>query len=180
MDSSLIDQLTDLLRFTAKNHHQAFIETDGEDADWAIWYADNMHNRITKQFEFNVTKAELVECLLKADIEHGARAPDSDWPDFYAAMLLEHLAPASDKSDKLSLYYFDGCPFCMMVLRVIEDLDVDVELRNIFENTQHRDDLISARGRATVPVLRIDSTDGSARWMPESRDIARFLQTTYG
>ena len=180
MNVALIDQLADLLRFTAENHRRAFIETDGEDADWAIWYAENMHNRVSGQFGFTVSKAELVECLLKADVEHRARAPESDWPAFYAEMFLEHLAPSSGGADNLSLYYFDGCPFCMMVLRVIDGLDVDIALRNIFADTQYRDDLVTARGRATVPVLLIESADGTTRWMPESRNIARFLQSTYG
>mgnify|MGYP000032359340 CR=1 FL=1 len=180
MTSVPIEQLADLLRFTAENHHRAFIETGGEDADWAIWYADHIHNRVTGQFGFSVSRAELVACLLKADLEHRARAPESDWPAFYATMLLEHLAPVPGKAEKLSLYYFNGCPFCVMVLGVIDGLDVDIDLRNIFADNRHRDDLVAARGRATVPVLRIDGAGGETSWMPESRDIARYLQTTYG
>jgi hypothetical protein len=30
-----------------------------------------------------------------------------------------------------------------------------------------------------APVLRITSPDGSERWMPESRDIVRYLEQTY-
>ena len=181
MNAALKDQLAYLLRFTAENHHRAFIDTEGEDEDWAIWYADHMHNRVTGQFGFTVSKAELVECLLKADREQRVRAPDTDWVVFYAEMFFEHLAPCtSGGSEKLSLYYFDGCPFCMMVLGVIDGLNAEIEMRNIFEDTQHRDDLVTARGRATVPVLRFDAANGSARWMPESRDIARYLQTIYG
>ena len=61
----------------------------------------------------------------------------------------------------------------------IDRLGVDVELRDIFQHPEHRAALIDARGRATVPVLRITSTDGEDRWMPESRDIVRFLEKTY-
>ena len=66
-----------------------------------------------------------------------------------------------------------------MVRTVIDRLGVDVELRDIFETFEHRDGLIAARGRATVPVLRIVSPSGEDRWMPESRDIVRYLQTTF-
>ncbi len=76
------------------------------------------------------------------------------------------------------LYHFDACPFCGMVRAGIERLGVEVELRDIHENPLHRDDLIAARGRATVPVLRITSPNGEERWMPESRDIVRYLKTT--
>lgn len=32
-------KLAELLQQTAEAHHQAFISTDGEDKDWAEWYA---------------------------------------------------------------------------------------------------------------------------------------------
>ena len=82
------------------------------------------------------------------------------------------------EEDKLILYHYNGCPFCSMVRANIDRLGVDVELRDIFENEQYRDELIEARGRATVPVLRINSPDGDARWLPESRDIVRYLERT--
>jgi glutaredoxin 2 len=80
------------------------------------------------------------------------------------------------RADQLILYHFNGCPYCVMVLANIERLGVDVELREIFEDSRYRDELIEACGRATVPVLRIKSPDGSERWMPESRDIVRYLE----
>ena len=51
---------------------------------------------------------------------------------------------------------------------------------HIFEDTQYRDELIEARERATVPELRITSPNGEERWMPESRDIVRYLEKTVG
>ncbi|MEM6634471.1 MAG: glutathione S-transferase N-terminal domain-containing protein [Pseudomonadota bacterium] len=122
-----------------------------------------------------------MDCLLRADTEHLARAPAVDWAEYYAALFLEHLAPASGQTDTLALYYMPYCPFCVMVLGVIDGLNVDIAMRDTSTNSQHRDDLIAARGRGTVPVLRITAADGSYdRWMPESRDIARYLQETYG
>lgn len=94
-------------------------------------------------------------------------------------MIREDNSMDGTKKVKLALYYFDSCPFCRMVLQVLDGLKVDVELRNIFETPQHRTDLIKARGRAMVPVLRITTNDDD-RWMPESRDISRYLQSTYG
>lgn len=80
---------------------------------------------------------------------------------------------------KLALYHFDTCPFCLYVRREIDRLGIDIELRDIYGDPQHRRDLVAARGRSTVPVLRITDADGD-RWMPESRDIVRWLQATYG
>lgn len=80
----------------------------------------------------------------------------------------------------LALYYFDGCPFCYFVLDAIADLDVEVELRDIVADPSHRSDLVAARGRPTVPVLRIITPGGSDRWLPESADIIGYLQDNFG
>ena len=99
----------------------------------------------------------------------------------YADEILERCAPSeTPEEDKLALYHFTGCPFCIMARANIERLGVDVELRDIFENAQYRDELIEARGRATVPVLRITSLNGEERWVPESRDIVSYLEKTVG
>lgn len=176
--SDQTERLATLLRETAKAHHAAFAAVNGEDPDWAIWYADYLHPKI-ESFRFGITKAHLVECLLKADLEHAARGEGRDWAEFYAALFLEHLAPASGQQDSLALYMTPHCPFCMCVIRAIEGIDTKIEMRDI-SSRQHRDDLVAARGRATIPVLRINSPDGSERWMPESRDIVRYLIRAYG
>ena len=91
------------------------------------------------------------------------------------------MGPAAEPiRDRLALYYFDSCPFCRRVLRAIDALGVDVELRHIYKDEANLEELLDARGRATVPVLRIISPDGEERWMPESADIVRYLETTYG
>jgi len=78
--------------------------------------------------------------------------------------------------NKLALYHFNGCPFCSMVRSAIDSLGIDVELRDILQDPQHHEDLTKARGRATVPVLKITSPDSEDRWMSESSDIVRYLQ----
>ena len=83
------------------------------------------------------------------------------------------------EGDRLALYHFEGCWYCHIVRDVIDELGIDVELRNIFENRDWFDELVEARGRRTVPVLRITSAGGEEHWMPESRDIIRYLRATY-
>lgn len=82
-------------------------------------------------------------------------------------------------SPHLSLYYYDTCPFCVRVLRSAKHLGVELELRNIIDDRKHRDDLVKARGRGTVPVLRIEDGERD-EWMPESRDIIRYLEQLAG
>lgn len=83
---------------------------------------------------------------------------------------------SSPHSERLALYHYDGCFFCTIVHRAIAELGIEVELRNIYQDRQHLSDLTAARGRRTVPVLRISRADGSEVWMPESRDIVRYLR----
>lgn len=89
-------------------------------------------------------------------------------------------AAAQEGTETLALYYTRSCPFCRVVLHALDSLDVTVELRDTARDRGHYDALVAARGRPTVPVLRITSADGSERWMPESRDIVRYLQSAYG
>ncbi|MEL6180686.1 MAG: glutaredoxin [Myxococcota bacterium] len=76
----------------------------------------------------------------------------------------------------LALYMFHGCVYCHRVMRALDALGVEVELRNIRDHAKHRRALQTARGRTTVPVLRIQGAEGQEdRWMPESADIIRYL-----
>lgn len=180
-DDTKLKELTKLFEMTGKAHHDAFIATGGEDPEWPIWYARYLEERLAPYLAAPLTRSRLVFCLVGADNEHRATDPDAPWPEFYAKRILECFGTAETPSDdQLALYYFDGCPFCTRVQRAIDLLGVDVELRNIYVDRKHLEALMEARGRATVPVLRIRTTDGTDRWMPESADIVRYLQATYG
>jgi glutaredoxin 2 len=56
-------------------------------------------------------------------------------------------------------------------------LEIDVELRNVQTEPKWRQELVSATGKQMVPCLRIEQSGGPARWMHESADIIRFLET---
>ena len=177
MNIGLRDSLVGLFRDAGRAHHAAFAATDGVDPDWPIWYAEHLHTSIAELLQTPFTVSELVRCLIDADVEHTARVPDSNWPEFYADHFVECFArSATPAQDRLALYHSQSCPFCEFVRSAIDRLGLDIELREIFEERQFRDELIAARGRATVPVLRITSPDGEERWMPESRDIVRYLE----
>ena len=79
----------------------------------------------------------------------------------------------------LHLYVQDWCGYCSRVERVIDSLGLDVPRRNT-RDPEHMQALITARGRRTVPVLRIAHPNGSDIWLPESRDIIRFLEDQFG
>ena len=180
MNAELRETIKTLLTETGKAHHEAFADTNGEDPDWPIWYADYARDKFAERLGMEFTRSALVYCLMNANFEHEARAPEENWVDFFADLFLDRCAPsASPAEDLLALYHFDGCPYCAKVKAVIDGLGIKVELRDIFSKDSYRDELVAARGRATVPVLRITSPTGEDRWMPESGDIVKYLQKTY-
>ena len=180
MNAETRSNLAELLRETGRAHHNAFLATDGADPDWPIWYANFLQAPLAEQLGFEYTRSRLVYCLMDANSEHEARSPDSDWSEFYADQILERCAPSETPAeDTLALYHFASCPFCRYVRTAIERLGIDVELRDINQNPGYREELVEARGRATVPVLRITAPSGEERWMPESRDIVAYLERTF-
>ena len=65
--------------------------------------------------------------------------------------------------------------FCSRVINVIKGLNIDIDGKNIWQDRDALQELELATGRATVPVLRIETADGEVMWMPESNDIVRYL-----
>ena len=173
--------VSDLLVATGKAHHLAFEATDGEDPEWPIWYAGHLQQPLGKLLGTEFTRSRLVYCLMDAEYERAVLAEEAEWAPYYAKHLAERFAQAqAPLRDKLALYHFDGCPYCRRVRGAIDRLGLDVELRDIHDDSKHWDDLVGVRGRGTVPVLKIDSPEGTERWMPESADIVRYLDKNYG
>ena len=80
---------------------------------------------------------------------------------------------------QLALYHFEGCPYCQRVRDAMRRLGIQIELRDIRASSQHLEDLRTAMGRSTVPVLRIEEDGGKVRWMPESLDIVAYLEKQF-
>jgi len=81
----------------------------------------------------------------------------------------------NSESPKLSLYHRNFCMFCSRVINVINGLEIDIDGKDIWKDNDARRELEQATGRATVPVLRIESASGEVTWMPESTDIVSYL-----
>ena len=87
--SDPVKRLSDIFLETGQAHHQAFIEVDGEDPDWPLWYAEHLHEPLGEHLSATLTKAELVDMLTQADKEHNVRAPDAEWPRYFARFFVE-------------------------------------------------------------------------------------------
>lgn len=83
------------------------------------------------------------------------------------------------KTQGLSLYQTTFCPFCIRVRRALEQIGIELEIRDVMDNPDYRRELVEGTGRQTVPVLRIDEPTGETHWMPESLDIIRYLQERF-
>ncbi|PCH95981.1 MAG: glutaredoxin [Gammaproteobacteria bacterium] len=81
-----------------------------------------------------------------------------------------------EKTLNLSLYQLPSCPFCVKVRRTMKREGLNIELRNINQKNDYREELIRDGGKRKVPCLRIEKTDGQVQWLYESNDVVAHLQ----
>jgi glutaredoxin len=84
------------------------------------------------------------------------------------------------RTQKLALYHFPTCPFCLKTRRVMRRLSLDIELRDAKHSDAHRAALIEGGGKPQVPCLLIKEADGTQRWLYESDAINAYLNQAFG
>jgi glutaredoxin len=174
-------KLVEIFKNAGAAHSKAYERVNGEDADWPIWYAQHSQSALSGALNREFTVSELVYCLMQVEFDRQVANPKADWPPLYADHFIERFAaPAKAGDDLLELYLSRYCPYCRYVEEAIEEIGVEVKRRDVSQNRAGYDELIKARGRGTVPVLKITSPDGTTRWMPEARDIVAYLRAHYG
>jgi hypothetical protein len=82
-----------LLQEAAETHHVVYRIADGEDPDWASWYADWLLNlsELPQLLGAKPARSHLVHALVQLDREYTAERPAERWEDWYAARLSERL-----------------------------------------------------------------------------------------
>src|SRR5262249_35278861 len=90
--SEIQAQIAELLHEAGETHHQVYRITDGEDADWASWYADWLIrlSELPKLLGTAPVRSELVYILVKLDKDFTRNAPGGRWEDYYAGALIAH------------------------------------------------------------------------------------------
>lgn len=83
------------------------------------------------------------------------------------------------QTDKLALYQFNACPFCVKVRRQMKRLSLNIELRDAKNNETYRNELLENGGKVKVPCLKIVTDDGEIIWMYESSDINAYLEKQF-
>ena len=85
---------------------------------------------------------------------------------------------AQEKANKLSLYQFYACPFCVKTRRTIHALNINIEYRDAKNNEEFRQELLEKGGEIKVPCLKID-TGEETKWLYESSDIINYLNQQF-
>jgi hypothetical protein len=87
------DPVAALLHEAAETHHVVFRNTDGDDPDWASWYADWLLNlsELPDLLGSRPARSHLVHALVQLDRDYAAASPDEPWEAWYAARLPELL-----------------------------------------------------------------------------------------
>jgi glutaredoxin len=79
---------------------------------------------------------------------------------------------------KLTLYQFFACPFCIKTRRAMHKLNLPIVKRNASEGSPHRDELLQGGGKIQTPCLRIEKDDG-VEWLYESSAIISYLEKRF-
>jgi hypothetical protein len=86
--------IASVLHDAAELHHAVWRDTDGEDPDWASWYADWLldHSELGALLGTKPVRSHLVHALVELDRTY--EPGDGRWEDAYSAGLAERFAGA--------------------------------------------------------------------------------------
>jgi hypothetical protein len=86
--------LADLLDEVAETHHRVYRITDGDDPDWASWYAHWLIelSELPTLLGRTPVRSELVYLLVLLDKEYTGQQPTEPWPQYYARRVADHFS----------------------------------------------------------------------------------------
>jgi len=81
--------IADLLHEAAETHHTVYRITDGEDADWASWYANWLLDlsELPAVLGSRPVRSHLVHALVELDPAYVGAGSSERWEDWYAERL---------------------------------------------------------------------------------------------
>jgi hypothetical protein len=91
-------RIAELLHEAAETHHAVYRIVEGDDPDWAPWYADWLANlsELPELLGAKPIRSHVVHALVQLDREYTAEQPVDRWEDWYAARLGERLVWLDD------------------------------------------------------------------------------------
>ena len=86
-----VSRVAELLHEAGETHHLVYRIVDGDDPDWASWYADWLVNLSELPDILGTTpvRSELVWLLVELDKDYTQTSPETPWPQWYAAQMIE-------------------------------------------------------------------------------------------
>jgi hypothetical protein len=89
--------IAEVLHDAGETHHIVYKIVDGEDADWASWYADWLinHSRLPELLGATPVRSELVYLLVLCDKQFVRGSLPGRWEDYYAQTLVAELGTPS-------------------------------------------------------------------------------------
>ncbi len=90
--SAQTERISGLLHEAGETHHRVYRIVDGDDPDWASWYADWLINlsELPQLLGDRPVRSELVFKLVSLDKEYTAQSPAEPWEGYYAQRIAEH------------------------------------------------------------------------------------------
>jgi hypothetical protein len=89
-----VENIARLLREAAETHHVVYRITDGEDPDWASWYASwlTQLSELPQLLGRTPVRSELVYLLVVLDKDFTRLQAEEPWEQYYARRPAEHFA----------------------------------------------------------------------------------------
>ncbi len=83
------ERISALLHEAAETHHLVYRIVDGDDADWASWYATWLIelSELPEILGARPVRSQLVYALVELDRNYTAEAPEQPWEEWYAGRL---------------------------------------------------------------------------------------------
>jgi hypothetical protein len=88
--------IADLLHEAGETHHVVYRIVDGDDPDWASWYADWLLtlSELPQLLGSALVRSHLVHALVELDRDYTAEPREERWEDWYAERLIERFGGA--------------------------------------------------------------------------------------
>ncbi len=85
------EQVAELLHEASETHHVVYRIVDGDDPDWASWYADWLLNlsELPDLLGAKPVRSHLVHALVQLDRDFTAAGETRRWEDWYAERLVQ-------------------------------------------------------------------------------------------
>ncbi len=88
-DLDLREQLVSLFHEVREQHHVAFAEVGGEDPEWPLWYAEQLHEGMSDLLDTYLTRDEVATALAEAERDRVENDPSANWSEYYSNWFVE-------------------------------------------------------------------------------------------